>query len=455
MDIIVVKVLINNSDKQEFNGTAFFINSNTLITAKHVLESALMRGFEISLSEMPNKGILAISSDLITLCDDVDIAIIKLKRDYDISPLIFTNQIKVGLQVFIYGYKNWNSEINKEPKYITGFTNNIENVFESNGYIAKGYSGSPVLINNKLCGITISRSKEENVTYIIPIIETCMSIIQKQINMNFSQNEDTISTIVDKYKFSVILSRRYINIENYQRLIASTLSKREDFVVKILKIGDYREFDIKYEIQTIFNLDRSHSIESTLPKKITKIDKKVLLIIKNFEYIKEVEKEDIAKLFRNLIDEGNHPNFYLIIFGGKRLAELVYDNGNTSLFSIANNVSLWEEQKYHLSEEIIKLTGNHPKLNELCNQINLNSIVKYKSYLQTHNLNRIIFSGYNEEKLCRYLKEEDLGVYSNIWDKHEFIRNLFWDNLLKVESDRYIWRSNFIRELGRSLLCDT
>jgi len=45
----IVRVLIN----KEFNGTAFFINKNTLLTAKHVVE-----GYKnISISEINGGGV--------------------------------------------------------------------------------------------------------------------------------------------------------------------------------------------------------------------------------------------------------------------------------------------------------------------------------------------------------------------------------------------------------------
>jgi len=454
MNIAVVRVLIED----RFIGTAFFINNHTLITAKHVIEKALVQEKKITLDDMPNKGNLTISSKLITGCTHVDIAIIELERNYNITPLIFNNNIEVGSKVTIYGYKNQNGEINQQSKEITGFTNNQDNIFESGGYISKGYSGSPVILDNKLCGITISRSKEENITYIIPISKACIIHDEKKINSSSIKHEtnyNAIHNIVDKYKFSIILSRRYINIKNYQKLVASTLLKREDFTVKILEIWDYAEFDIKSEIQIIFNLETNFPIERTLPRKIEKSNKKILLIVKNFESIKEEERERVAKLLRNLTDDGNYPNFYLIIFGGKRLAHLVYGSGKTSLLRNAHDVWLWEEQIHQLSHKIVELTGNHPKLNSLCNQITLNSHEEYKNYLRTHNLNRTIFNGYDEKKLCRYLEEEDLGVYLNSWDRDKFIRSLFWDNLLRIDKGRLIWRSNFIRELGRDLFCDT
>lgn len=239
----------------------------------------------------------------------------------------------------------------------------------------------------------------------------------------------------------------------YEKIVASTLSQRDDFTVKILEIGDYEAFNIEKEIQRIFSLNENKSIESELKNKIESSNKKILLIIKDFEYINKNIKNRIANLLRHLIED--YSNFYLIIFGAKRLAALVYENGNNSLFSNANDVVLWEKEECNLSNEVIELTGNHPKLNDLCKSIQLESIEAYKLHIRNHNLLPLIFNGYDKEELCIYLKEKDLGSYQNVWNNNVFIRDLFWNNLLKKENGRLIWRSEFIRELGKELRCET
>ena len=455
MNIGIVRVLIEYSGTKRFNGTAFFINSNTLITAKHVIEEAISRGYGIYLSELPRGGKLPIPYDSIIQCEQNDIAIIKTDNNYNIPKILFTNNLKIGADIIIRGYHNEDGEISCYPKNISSYSNHKENIYEIGGYIAPGLSGSPIFLDNKICGIARAISRKKNLTYLIPIIEDCTNTIQQELDeeQKFQETLDVHNMIDNGYRFIVILSRKYINISKYEKSVASTLSHRDDFIIKILEIGDYEAFDIEDEIRNIFNLNEKKSIESELRNKIKNSDKKILLIIKDFEYIHKNIKNRIAKLLRHLIED--FTNFYLIIFGGKRLAGLVYENGNTSLFSNANDVVLWEEQKYSLSNEIRELTGNHPKLNSLCEHIKLDSIHEYKIYIKKHNILPLIFNIYEKEELCRYLEEKDLGNYQNVWNNNEFIRSLFWDNLLKIENGRLVWRSEFIRELGKELKCET
>jgi len=455
MNAGIVRVLVEYSGIKNFNGTAFFINSNTLITAKHVLEEAINSGYGIYLSELPRGGQLPIPYNAITQCEENDIAIIRTSNSYDIPKILFTNNLKTGSNIIIRGYHNEDGEIAYYQQNISGYTNHEENIYEIGGYIAPGLSGSPIFLDNKICGIARAISRKKNLTYLIPIIEDCTNTIQQQINedTNFQKASGIHTKIDNGNRFIVIVSRKYINISKYQQVVASTLSQRDDFTIHILEIGDYEAFDIEKEIQRIFSLNENKSIESALKHKIENSNKKILLIIKNFEYIHKNIKNRIANLLRHLIED--YSNFYLIIFGAKKLAELVYENGNNSLFSNAHDVILWEPEECNLSNEVIELTGNHPKLNSWCKSSESKSIEAYKLHIRNHNLLPLIFNGYDKEELCIYLKEKDLGSYQNVWNNNEFIRDLFWDNLLKKENGRLIWRSELIRELGKELRCET
>jgi len=91
-----------------FNGTAFFINSNTLLTAKHVVE-----GYEkIYLSEVQSGGTLTIEAEDIQLCEKRDIAILKTKRSYNIDGVTLSNNITEKCQVDIHGYHDEESTVN-------------------------------------------------------------------------------------------------------------------------------------------------------------------------------------------------------------------------------------------------------------------------------------------------------------------------------------------------------
>jgi hypothetical protein len=248
--------------------------------------------------------------------------------------------------------------------------------------------------------------------------------------------------------FRIFLSRRYENTLQYEKAIENTFSKK-DFNIKIFSIYAY-DFELLEEFSKLFNIDEV-ALESKLHHIINNRSDRYLVIIKNFEDINSKIKDRFAKLLRSLIEDC--PNFYLVIFGGKKLAQLVYENGTMSLFSNAT-VNFLEIKDSALSQAIIDITGSHPKLNNLCEGMEKGRDIDFykKSLISSPNL-QMIFNGYSDiRKLCRYFDEKDFGLY-NPWHTDELIRDLFWENLLKEEKNKLTWRSEFIREIGKSLKC--
>jgi len=450
MDIVVVRVLIEDSNgTRKFNGTAFFINSNTLITARHVVESSIKKNYSIYLTDIPNGGNQLVLPNDIDLCKR-DIAIINVKKEFDtVQEIGFTDKLKIESQVKLIGYHNKDGSINFYNQIISGYTNN-EHTYEIQDARTNGLSGSPVILDGRVCGIAQAISSKKNVTYIIPISECNIEFIQNRLSSNDldKKNIINISKILDTSSFRIFLSRRYENTLQYEKEVENVFSKK-DFKVKILSIYAY-DFNLLEEFSKLFNTNEV-SLESNIHRMLNKSNDKYLLIIKNFEDINIEVKERFANLLRSLIED--HPNFYLIIFGGKKLAQLAYGNGNMSLFSNAD-VQLAENEDSNLSTIITTLTGSHPKLNSLCKNMEEKRDEDFyrKSLISSANL-PMIFKGYNDiEKLCRCFEETSFGLY-NLWHADELIRDLFWENLLKELDGKLVWRSEFIREIGKSLKC--
>ena len=455
MGIVVVRVLIEDSvGTRRFNGTAFFINSNTLITAKHVLANAIEKDYKIYLSEIPGGGKLFVPSTDIELCKR-DVAVIYVKKEFDsIKGLGFTDKLKVGLDVKLIGYHNEDGAINFYNQNISGYTNS-EHTYEIQDARTNGLSGSPVILDDEVCGITQAISSKKGVTYIIPISECCSKLVQDKLNDNNKVRDEAldireVSQILDNSNFRIILSRRYSNSRKYEKTVDEVFSKK-DFKVKTFPIYEY-DFNLLKELSILFDFSDEKSLELKLDKKIKNSNDKYLLIIKNFEDIENKIKDRFANLLRSLIEDNE--NFYLIIFGGKKLAQLAYENGNTSLFS--NATMVFREEDSDVIETIKRVTGDHPKLNELCKNMKQGQDIDYyKEQLRVSATSPIIFNGYEDEgKLCRFFERKDFGLY-NIWNQDELIRELFWENLLKEEKGRLIWRSEFIRQLGKELKCET
>jgi len=174
MENKVVRVYIGDPTKQgKFNGTAFFIDSHTLVTAKHVVENR--RDDLVYITDIPDGGILSI--DEVELCDR-DIAILRVKKSFNIETLPFTNQITQGSNVNIIGfYDNFSSRKSYENRVIGYY--NKEHTYELQNHLTNGLSGSPVLVDGVVCGVTVSIQRNKNITYIIPISEICMELEYK------------------------------------------------------------------------------------------------------------------------------------------------------------------------------------------------------------------------------------------------------------------------------------
>ena len=442
---IVVRIWIGNPHKSgKFNGTAFFINGDTLITAKHVISNNQQKIYDhIHITDTVDGGVVPI--DRVDLCER-DIAILKVKKKFNVSNISYTDALKEGCMVKIWGFHDANGSRKSNMHHVSGYLN-TEHTYELQSYLTSGLSGSPVFLDDKICGITQAINTKKNITYIIPVSEICMDLEM--------QERQDISKMVENNHFSIILSRRYMNISAYEKKVIEILSQKRDFDVKVLHIRRY-EYDLWKEMKILFNLKNEKEVESELNKKFKNSDKKILLIIRNFEDIDKDLKNRFASLLRALLELSDSENFYLIIFGGKELARLAYENGKMSLFSNVNNVSFSEKQEYKLSDTIKEITGDHPRLNNLCKDISIDESEEYyQNFLKKSPALPMIFNFFKfDDKLCRYFEEQDFGSY-NTWNNDKLIRDLFWENLLKESNGRLVWRSEFIRQIGKELRCET
>ena len=165
----VVRVWIGNpNEKGRFNGTAFFIDGHTLVTAKHVV----LNHKHIYISDTPDGGIVPI--DKIELCDR-DIAVLRVKKKFDIPMTSFTNDITQGSSVNIVGFYDNHSSRKSFENRVSGYFNK-EHTYELQNHLTNGLSGSPVFLDGAICGVAQAISRDRNITYIIPISEVCVEM---------------------------------------------------------------------------------------------------------------------------------------------------------------------------------------------------------------------------------------------------------------------------------------
>lgn len=448
-NVIVVKIIRKDSSNiKKFTGTAFFIDNYTLVTARHVVEASIEKGYQLYLSEIPNGGNLLLSHNLIKLCDERDMAVITLKKWFDIPKVSFFDKLNIGLDVKVIGYHNENGSINIYDQKISGYMNE-SHTYEIQESRTHGLSGSPILVDGQVCGIAYAINSIKNITYIIPISELCYDFSSKE-SLKSCDDDLNICHMLDIHSFITVLSRRYMDVSKYQFEVIDNIKKeRKDFEIKTFHIRKHA-FDLFDEFLGLYNLNNRKNITTDIKMKLNK-NNKYLLIIKGFEDIKDKEiQNEFASILRSIKDDNR--NFYLIIFGGKDVARLTYGEGDNSFFDDAYHV-FCKEKKYNLPKRMEKITGNHPLLEGRCSMYIGKKNIDCKRILAPEAPKLFKNLDCDLDMLEAYLDEDNLGEYA-VWHLDKLTRDLFWENLLKEDNNsKFIWRSDYIREIGKTQKC--
>jgi hypothetical protein len=170
----IVRVWIGDPyDEGHFNGTAFFIDSHTLVTAKHVVLDHDAKVYpNIYLSNTPDGGVTPVTE--VIECQR-DMAVLKVKKAFQIDPVSFSDELNEGDEVNVQGFSDHISSQKSYKNHVSGYLNR-ENTYELQNHLTHGLSGSPVFLNGHICGVTKAINSSKNLTYVIPIIELCVDI---------------------------------------------------------------------------------------------------------------------------------------------------------------------------------------------------------------------------------------------------------------------------------------
>ncbi|SFV66577.1 hypothetical protein MNB_SV-12-1713 [hydrothermal vent metagenome] len=319
----VVRVWIGNpNNKGRFNGTAFFIDGHTLVTAKHVV----LNHKNIYISDTPNGGIIPI--DEVKLCDR-DIAILRVKKKFDITSPSFSDDITQGSSVNIIGFYDNHSSRKSFENRISGYFNK-EHTYELQNHLTNGLSGSPVFGDGAICGITQAISRDRNITYIIPISELCIEInpSSKHIIEILFKNLSKINAIPQMAITSATTNRLwYIN-----EIKAKAKSHYRDVYHIALPIDDVSDEEYFEEIADVFGIreQRANRIRRELVRLIERSRDEVFVLITDFENDKHLD--DFAKLMRAVLDRVGD-RLRVITIGGEKLANLKTNMGIHSYFN--------------------------------------------------------------------------------------------------------------------------
>lgn len=177
----------------KFNGTAFFIDAETLVTAKHVVQNSKDETYQnIFLSNTPDSGITPISE--VILCKK-DIAILKVKKKFDEidgEKITFLQEPSVGDDVNVVGFYDNSSSQKSYKNRVSGYQNH-NHTYELQNHLTYGLSGSPVFVGKKISGVTKAINTSKNLTYVVPIEEVCQELnykIEEPEEMNMLKTEE-------------------------------------------------------------------------------------------------------------------------------------------------------------------------------------------------------------------------------------------------------------------------
>ena len=169
-----VRVFNGNPEQGgRFEGTAFFIRPQQLLTARHVLESCPNGVF----LRVPDGGVLAVEAQWIEAFER-DVATIYLPRSFPITPLLLArNPPNLGDAVTLYGFFDEQQSLHERPDvHISGYVN-VQHTWNIADGVKLGMSGGAVLRDGELVGLIQARDEESKIiTYCIPIdvIRTCL-----------------------------------------------------------------------------------------------------------------------------------------------------------------------------------------------------------------------------------------------------------------------------------------
>ncbi len=170
----IVRVWIGDPyAKGHFNGTAFFIDEHTLVTAKHVVLNRDDEVYpDIYLTNMPDGGMTPVTE--VIECKR-DMVVLKVKKAFEIDAVTFSDELNEGDTVNVRGFYDHTSSQKSYKNHVSGYVNR-ENTYELQNHLTHGLSGSPVFLEGDICGVTKAINSAKNLTYVIPITELCVEI---------------------------------------------------------------------------------------------------------------------------------------------------------------------------------------------------------------------------------------------------------------------------------------
>ena len=480
-------LLIQSCDnKNQSMGTGFVCyqdkNGSYILTCSHVLEDVVTPKVDGITAEVVADG----------ASQDIDLALLYvkgLKRDV----LSLQDRDCSSSDIELIGYSLFSrdkyqskkkevtllEEVKLQKKDNSSSQKSWQIIAKEHYHIESGNSGSPLFCptNNSVIAV-VSNNHTTQIGYAVSIkhLKDIWKEIPKEL---FSQPLEAKSNFIhdvfeelDKHPMLLFSPDSYNHIDYIEQMRKEAIALFGDSYLLEINCGRYHNLK---DSNRFFNrlskrlglgdeVEDSMDFEDVLIERFKQADPfKSFLLIVGFERLHEDVRNSFAETLRNLNEEyGGY--FNLVIFGGQKLIQLKYSTGIHSYFNNFEQKIIppfsfekWKERYSYLTQkiynEIVSVTGEDAKLSEVCFKAKVKTQKEAKELLVHSLWSSELFRAYRKEKdkLSLLLSKEELGAFHPYCD-NELLYKLYWDNLIKGERGKFVWRSAFLVEMGREFL---
>lgn len=196
--------------------------------------------------------------------------------------------------------------------------------------------------------------------------------------------------------------------------------------------------------------------------------RELFVLVMRFEKGNDQHRRTLASELRSCLEE--FPNeLRVVIMGGEQLAALKFKHGTLSLLNhlpaeslpeLCNeDIRLFYRHAESLSDEVLQevlqFAGQHLVIVEECLRNLSQGENDWRNRVMRGAVPAQLFGRLihqiDKQLLCELLARDRFGVNTH-WAVDEMERSLYWQNLLKPEKGRLVWRCEWLREVGRELL---
>ena len=267
--------------------------------------------------------------------------------------------------------------------------------------------------------------------------------------------------LIENYFYSVIID--HYALERYRFVRLPDYADENSFYIEL---GKLFEFSSK--------VSNSSDFRNAFIQKIKQNEKPYFCFISRFEHLSLKTRNTLAAILRNIHTEC-HKQLHLLLFGREKLEELSRADNVHSLLNDAI-VFYWPEWSYEdiqlfykfsysnadlnskRAKYFLEITGGHLKLLNICfnwyQQNNLEIENFPDQLIPTAEIQDLFTPFIQTENQIKLLKNF-LSVHQ-VANKtilmNEFLKKLYWKNLLVKREDGFYWRCKTIQNAGKSLI---